>query len=245
MKDEFQLFVPRVIDDDVSAEQAPAEPVEPAADKAYQSWLPPEVSLAKPQAARPRSADSVTSADTSNNFEELQKQAYDKAFQQGLEDGKRETTRLLAEQTQHLQSAIAALREPLKWMDEELERELFQLTLTLSRQLLRHELDLRPELIESLVHNAIAALPAASGSLEIDLHPDDAQLIRSHCAERDESLDPLWHIKEDPTLSRGGCRISSNTSHIDEQIETRLQRLKAEMLGEQAQPHQIGANDTE
>jgi flagellar assembly protein FliH len=239
MKDEFQLFVPRVIDDEVSTEQAIAEPVKPAADNAYQSWLPPEVSLAKSQAARPRSADA------SNDFEELQKQAYDKAFQQGLDDGKRETTRLLAEQSQHLQLAIAALREPLKWMDEELERELFQLTLTLSRQLLRHELDLRPELIESLVHNAIAALPAASGTLEIDLHPDDAQLIRNHCAEREESLDPLWHIKEDPTLSRGGCRITSSTSHIDEQIETRLQRLKAEMLGEQAQPYQNGANDTE
>ena len=130
---------------------------------------------------------------------------------------------------------MAALREPKQWIDTELERELFSMTLSLARQLLRHELSVRPELIENLVHQAIEALPVSSGDLSIYLNPADVEVLRNLAAERGEAIDTSWQLIEDPALSRGGCRISNDCSRIDEELETRLQRITAEMLGEQSE----------
>ncbi len=248
MADVFQVFVPRVIDGDVSAAAAASvDPVESAVE--HSTWQLPEISAlaspaakiaARPEHIEPAAADQAPPTDT---FEDLRTQAYDEAFQQGLADGQKESKRLLAEQSQQLQLALAALREPLKWVDSELERELFSMTLAISKQLLRHELSVRPELIENLVNKAVAALPISNSGFDIFLNPADVEVLRNVHAERNEPLDPAWRLIEDAAISRGGCRINSDHSRIDEQLETRIQHVVAEMLGETMVPQQAGDDD--
>jgi flagellar assembly protein FliH len=232
MADVFQVFSPRVI----TADAVLAEPLTklPAAEGAYQSWVLPRVSgtVAKTSTAK---NDSSPQNDLANELELARESAKNLGFQQGLAEGQAEAKRILAEQSQQLQLAMAALREPKKWVDAELERELFTMTLALARQLLRHELSVRPELIENLVHQAIEALPVTSGELNVYLNPADVEVLRHLAEERGEAIDSSWILLEDPTVSRGGCRISNECSRIDEELETRLQRITAEMLGEQAE----------
>jgi flagellar assembly protein FliH len=249
MADEFQAFVPRVVDSgEASQSAAVAEAASASAE--HQPWQLPEMSVHKaapvPQAAprqqrvEPVDADPVISPDVA---EEQRQLAYDQGFQQGLDDAKQESARLLAEQSQQLQLALAALREPLKWVDGELERELFQMTLAIAKQLLRHELTVQPELIENLIHKAVSALPISDSGFDIFVNPADAEVIRDLHEDRNEPLDPAWHLVDDPSVSRGGCRISSDHSRIDDQLETRIQHVVAEMLGEPMVPSQLNAND--
>jgi len=254
MADVFQVFVPRVIEID-SDSDAPAVADINDNPQGYQSWRPPEVSAANVQ--RPHAAPKSQSVEAVVNephvvadatiakdvLEEQRKQAYDAGFQQGMNDAKQESQRLLAEQSQQLQLAIATLREPQKWIDSELERELFLMTVAISKQLLRHELSVRPELIESLVHKAVAALPLSDSGFEIFLNPDDAEVLRGLHEDRNEPLDPTWRLIEDPTISRGGCRINGDHSRIDEQLETRIQHVVAEMLGETMVPQRAADDD--
>ena len=248
MADVFQVFVPRVIDAE-ALNDAPEVLESAKAAVEHRTWQLPEISvLASPVsnvAARPDriEADAPEQTRQADTFEEERKLAHDQGFQQGLKDGQQESKRLLAEQSQQLQLALAALREPLKWVDSELERELFTMTLAISKQLLRHELSLRPELIENLIHKAVAALPLSNSGFDIVLNPDDADVLRGLHAERNEVLDPAWRLIEDATVSRGGCRINSDHSRIDEELETRIQHLVAEMLGETMVPPQADDND--
>jgi flagellar assembly protein FliH len=54
-------------------------------------------------------------------------------------------------------------------------------------------------------------------------HPDDAALIRARMG------DPLahngWQIVDDPSLTRGGCRVELGASEVDATLETRWKRV--------------------
>ncbi|MBB5185983.1 MULTISPECIES: FliH/SctL family protein [Zhongshania] len=247
MADVFQVFVPRVVDAEVD-DLLPAAVDSTEASVAHRPWQLPDMSVmaspvsnagAIPERVQTIAADQSNPTDT---FEAQRKQAYDQGFQQGLAGGQQESRRLLAEQSQQLQLALAALREPLKWVDSELERELFLMTLAISKQLLRHELSLRPELIENLIHKAVSALPLSNSGFDISLNPADADVLRNLHTERDEQLDPAWRLIEDSAISRGGCRINSDQSRIDEELETRIQHVVAEMLGETMVPQRDADN---
>jgi flagellar assembly protein FliH len=233
MADVFQVFSPRVVAADVEVSEPLAK--SPTIDeRGYQPWVLPKVSstLANTAAAK---KESSAHKDIPNDADLARDAAKKHGFEQGLAEGRAEAKRILAEQSQQLQLALAALREPQKWVDTELERELLAMTLTLSRQLLRHELSVRPELIENLVHQAIEALPLTSGDLNIYLNPADVEVLRELAMAGGEPIESSWILLEDPSVSRGGCRISNECSRIDEELETRLQRITAEMLGEQTE----------
>lgn len=231
MADVFQVFNPRI----VSAEEIRVEPVaiKPDLSGDYQRWQPSQVADASSRSATLK-GNAAAKNDFVNELDMAREAAKKEGYQQGLEEGHAEAKRILAEQSQQLQMAMAALREPQKWVDTELERELFTMTMALSRQLLRHELSVRPDLIENLVHKAIDALPITSGDLNIYLNPADVDILRALAKDRGEDIEPSWILLEDPTVTRGGCRISNDYSRIDEELETRLERISAEMLGEQS-----------
>jgi len=57
--------------------------------------------------------------------------------------------------------------------------------------------------------------------------------VRESLAET--TMDRAWAIAEDPVLSRGGCRVTSDNSTIDARVETRLGAAIAAALGDERQ----------
>ena len=76
-------------------------------------------------------------------------------------------------------------------------------------------------------------LPVASRDIKVHLHPDDAALLRDSLSKTDG--DSAWAIVEDPLITRGGCRISTDSSQIDAQNEARLHALIASIAGDERQ----------
>jgi len=182
---------------------------------------------------------------TAEEIEAMQKQAYEEAraagykegTEQGYRDGRQEGYRQGYEEgrvnaaslAQRLQALIDCLSEPLAQVDDQVEQELLALAIAVAKQLVRRELKTEPGEIIAVVREAMAILPSGARKIGLHLHPDDAELIRSTLAL--DELGPRWKIVEDPLLTRGGCRVTTDTSHIDATVEKRLASVIARLLG--------------
>lgn len=166
---------------------------------------------------------------TAGQIEQVQRQAYEEGFALGRREGLAAGQAEVHAQVQRLDQMMRALSVPFEGLDEQVEQELLLLTTTLLRQLVRREIKSDPGQIVAVVREAMASLPVATRNARLYLHPEDATLVRDALAIND--AERPWRIMEDPVLTRGGCRVITDTSSIDASVETRLAILIATVLG--------------
>ncbi len=176
---------------------------------------------------------------TANQMQALHKDAYDEGFNMGRKEGRSKgyaeaTEKVDAESRQLLQSLNAilnSLAEPVSLLDDEMETSIAELTLAIARQLVRREIKVEPGEIVAIVREAVRALPISARNPTIYLHPEDIQLVRDafSLAEDDQS----YRLEEDLLLTRGDCRVETESSFIDASIEARISAIAANMLGDE------------
>ncbi len=150
---------------------------------------------------------------------------YDSGRREGRDAGQDEVRKISG---QYL-SLIKSLDQPFKQLDEQVEHELMQLAVTLAQQLVRREIRLEPGEIVGVIRESMTLLPANDRRVRINLHPDDAALVREALSLDDDENN--WTLIEDPLITRGGCRIGTEISKLDVTLESRLASLAATMLG--------------
>ena len=187
-----------------------------------ETWLLPEVKREGIPRSRPV---------TARQLEEIQNQARQEGFQQGLQEGRDAGLKELRVQIQVLEKMLGSLDKPLEQLDETVEQQLVQLAMLVARQLVRRELKAEPEQVIGVVREALAALPVAARNVRLALHPDDAALIRNAMSVG-EGRQQL-QLVEDPVQTRGGCRVLTETSQIDASVEARLNAVIAHVMGGQ------------
>jgi flagellar assembly protein FliH len=193
-------------------------------------WDLPSVSGRSIQARRP--------GKTVSEIEDVERRAYEEAFAKGREAGlaaaKLESDKqlkALKAQVERMEAAIGHLAQPLAQVDAEVEQQLLTLALTIARQLVRRELKADPAQVIAIVRETVALLPAAARDVRVHLHPEDAAVVRERLAA--PTADRAWTIVEDPVMTRGGCKVTTDTAVIDARVETRLNEVIAAMLGEE------------
>jgi flagellar assembly protein FliH len=134
-----------------------------------------------------------------------------------------------------LDSVLQLLAQPLQALDEEVERQLLELALAVGKQLARRELAAEPAQVLAVLRECLGQLPLAAREVRVHLHPDDAAVVRERLAVPGGEQ-RAWTLVEDPTLSRGGCLVRSDTSQIDARFESRVNAVLASALGEQRAP---------
>ena len=178
---------------------------------------------------------------TASDLENIQKQAFEEAWQrgyaEGMEKGRKEAveqTRTALEQaTAQLDTMLDTLTTPLEQIDREITEHLVEMVIAVARHLVRRELRTDPGQVVAVVRESMELLPTGAGNIRIFLHPEDAVLVREAlsitggASERERP----WEIIDDPVLTRGDCRVKSDHSFIDATLEKRLNRIAAEMLG--------------
>jgi flagellar assembly protein FliH len=152
-------------------------------------------------------------------------EGYEKGREQGYGAGRDEVDLVIA----HLRGLLDGLAEPLQAVDEQVEQELAALAVALARQLIRRELKSDPGQIVAVAREALGVLPSSSRKVNLYLHPDDLELVRSVLAiDEDEQR---WKLVGDPLLTRGGCRVVSEVSVIDASVEKRMAAAIAQAFG--------------
>ncbi len=159
----------------------------------------------------------------------VRQQAYDEAFAQGHQEGVARGSQEMAGSLNQLTAILDTLQAPLEDLDTAVVDELVTLCMAVVRQMVRRELKISPGEIVAVVRESLGLLPIASGDITLELHPEDAQIVRDALVKK--GADPGWKIIEDPLLSRGGCRVLTKTSRIDATVENRLNAAIAAVMG--------------
>lgn len=150
---------------------------------------------------------------------------------QGRAEGFAQGTAAAAQEGARLRAVAQGFAEALGEAEARLAAEVLDLALDVARQVVRGALDARPDLVLPLVREAMAALVSQHGHPTLVLNPEDAALVRPHLA--DQIAHTGWRILEDPTLSRGGCRVESGGAEIDATLEARWRRV-LDTLGQES-----------
>ena len=162
---------------------------------------------------------------------------YDEGFAQGRQEALAAGRQELQAQVAMLQQLMQSLTTPFTELDEAVETELLSLAMLVARQVIRRELSTEPELVLNIMREAVAQLPVASRHIGLQLHPEDARLVREHLSVPLE--EGQWQIVEDAAITRGGCVVTTEHARIDASIEQQVARISEAVLGVSAdrQPH--------
>jgi len=194
-----------------------------------QAWRAPDIEGTAFGSRHRRDIFGDTPEQADAAFERLRAEAYDL----GMASAKIEldrSRRALESEAKAFAAALHSLAQPMALIDEQMQQQIAELSLSIARHLLRRELRQDPDQVIAIVRETLALLPATTPDIRVLLHPEDASLVRARLAQ------PVgvgaWTIIEDPTLARGGCRVTAGLSQIDARVETRLAAVVTAVLGE-------------
>jgi len=176
---------------------------------AYQRWELPTFDIAKEDIAM------TAKLPTAAEVEHIHQQAHEEGYQAGAQKAR--------DEAQRLAGIIGALDKELQQVDQQVAQNLLDLSMEIAKQMLQQALKVKPELILSVVNEAISELPHFSQHVQLILHPSDAELVRSKMGEQLGHAG--WKIFEDVQMERGGCRVETANSQIDASLTTRWKRV--------------------
>ena len=154
---------------------------------------------------------------------------YEEGYAEGREVALAAGQQELQARVATLQRLMQSLAEPFTELDEAVETELLSLAMLVAKQVIRRELSMDPALVLSIIRESVALLPVASRRITLQLHPEDAQLVREHLSAPVE--EGQWQIVEDAACSRGSCVVSTVHARIDASIEQQVARIAVGVLG--------------
>ncbi len=176
---------------------------------AYQRWELPNFDMPKVVVG------AIATFPTAAEVEHIHQQAQEEGYQAGAQKAR--------DEAQRLAGIIGALEKELQLVDQQVAQNLLDLSMEIAKQMLQQALKVKPELLLSVVNEAIGELPHFSQHAHLILHPSDAELVRSKMGEQ---LDHTgWKILEDAQMQPGGCRVETAHSQIDASLTTRWKRV--------------------
>lgn len=165
--------------------------------------------------------------------EEARNEGYQHGKKEGLQKGLADGRAMINERLATLDMVINALQHPLNNLDDLVENDLVELVFSIARQLIRREINTQPDQIIAVIRDSLAVLPTGARDIKVFLHPEDARLARELMSLSDQ--EQVWKIVEDPSLTRGGCKVQTEQSRVDSTVESRLNEVIASVLGDERQ----------
>jgi len=149
--------------------------------------------------------------------------ARDSGYQDGYRDGqvaleafKENFARQMAAQFGAL---LANLDDQWNGLEQEMALAVTRTAVQLARQVVRHELDTRPEIVARVAQEAVGAIVLSARHLRVRLHPADHQHVMDGAGEALKARDA--RLVADPAIEPGGCIVESDLGQVDARIGTR------------------------
>jgi flagellar assembly protein FliH len=175
-------------------------------------------------------------------FKQGREAGYQEGYEEGASKGYQENSERLKQQAAEFSALLESLHEPFKRLDERVETALVDLVIGIATQLIRREIKTDKGQIVAVVREAVKALPVSSQKIILRLHPEDAKLV-INAFKLNDAHSLQWQIEEDPLLTRGGCIVETDDSHVEATVENRLAAIVAKLLGGERQEDRQDAAD--
>ena len=131
-----------------------------------------------------------------------------------------------------LLAVLASFEAQITHARENIAQQVLAVALDMARAMLKSALEIEPKRVLPLVEQALQSLPALKSSALLYLHPQDLALLVT--AQGEALAAEGWHLRADPKMLRGGCRVETPTNEIDASLPTRWTRLQ-QALGQQGE----------
>ena len=167
---------------------------------------------------------------------------YDKGKEKGLEAGHAEGLEkgkvegvtagqeYIQQQVEVFMNLANQFAQPLELMNAQVEKQLVDMVLALTKEVVHVEVQTNPQIILDTVRESVEALPISGHPITLKLHPDDVAIIQS--AYGDAELDCRnWTLTTEPSLNRGDVQIEAGESSVSYRMEERVRSVLQSFCG--------------
>lgn len=149
------------------------------------------------------------------------------AHNEGIEKGKGESMAQLEELSQSLRGEIEKVIQTQEELINKARESVIDFTFKLARLIIGSEVATDPSLVERHLERLLERMNF-EGKVEIRISDEDFDTIDSYLRDSGYNMDTGgYEIKTDPSLSRGGVKVSTPAMGIDGSFEGMLQRVEA------------------
>jgi flagellar assembly protein FliH len=173
----------------------------------------------KAHAAPPPPPPPPTEAEWLEEVQHAREAGYQDGYRDGqvaLEAFKETFARQMAAQFGTL---LANLDDQWNALEEQMALAVTRTAVQLARQVVRHELDTRPEIVAKVAQEAVNAIVLSARHLRVRIHPADHQHVLAGAGDALKARDA--RIIADPAIEPGGCIVESDLGQVDARIGTR------------------------
>lgn len=140
----------------------------------------------------------------------------------------------VAKQMATLKPALEAVATQLadargEWLDA-WEQGSIRLATRMAEKILHCEIGRNPMAAAPIVREALE-LAAGAADITLHLNPEDHQHLRSEASSICQWLQHLapTQVVADPSITRGGCRVTTRFGEVDQRLEIQLTRIEQEL----------------
>lgn len=173
-------------------------------------------------------------AQATREAEQIKSKAQAEGRQSALKAAESAIQGRLDEQLKQLMPALESAAQQVVEAKDQWQRHwnknLIRLATKIAERVIRREIASQPEIPLALIQEALE-LAAGNQKVTLHLNPADRTALGDRVqqlAARMVRLGPV-HVVADETVSRGGCRVHTEFGVIDQQIESQLARIEAEL----------------
>jgi flagellar assembly protein FliH len=168
---------------------------------------------------------------TAEEIEQIHRNAHQEGYnagraqghEQGYQEGFNQGIAAATEKANQIQAVLSNLNQEMQRMDQEVADDMLSLSLAIAKQVLLQSLEVKPEILLSVIREAIADLPPFNQHANLVLNPLDSALVKEHMGEQLGHTG--WKIIEDERVARGGCRLETSASQMDVSLSKRWERV--------------------
>jgi flagellar assembly protein FliH len=152
-------------------------------------------------------------------------------YQDGYRDGMAALDAFKQSFAQQMSAQIGTLVKgfdtEMRALEDDMAASIARIAVELARQVVRSEVEQRPELISRVAHDAVEALQLSARHVRVRVHPDDYPLVQAGAGEelhaREAQLIP------DAEVPRGGVKVDADVASVDATLATRWQQAAASL----------------
>jgi flagellar assembly protein FliH len=127
-----------------------------------------------------------------------------------------------AEAAQRLNSLLDAAEQGVQQVQQRMADAVLQIACTLARQVLRTEIETRPEALVPVVQEALDMLATDARPATVRIHPDTLHGLRGALESAAAGRPVQWVA--DAAVGVAGCRVESAGASVDGTLQTRWLR---------------------
>jgi len=163
-------------------------------------------------------------AEAKRQSDSIAEEAWQRGYAEGMEAAEKQNRELLEEAERIRDSAIAEYES----MMNNMEQDMVNLVLDVSRKAVASELSLNKSVIIQLIRDALSKCSNKNGAV-VKVCPEDANYLKEHMDDlltEAEGADEV-EIKADAKLKQGDCIIETPIGNVDAGATTRMDKIEA------------------